>query len=98
MALRSFTPINRSGTITLGGTVQTVAAANPNRNGFRFVNNSANAMWISDNSVDPSATEGYPVAAGASLYMGGMDGGPMSNSAIKVFCATSTSKFTAVEF
>lgn len=98
MALRSFNPTNRSGTITSGGVVQTVAAANANRNGFRFVNNSANPMLISDNSVDPSATEGYPVAAGASIVMGGMDGGPMSNAAIKVYCATTSSKFTAVEF
>lgn len=42
------TPIDISGTITLGGTAQQLVAANANRTGFMVQNNSDALLWISE--------------------------------------------------
>lgn len=41
------TYVDKSGTLTLGGTAQTVAASNANRQGFIIQNNSSGILWFS---------------------------------------------------
>jgi hypothetical protein len=82
---------DRSGSITTGGTAQTVAAANANRIGLTFQNTSDTEMRVTENGTTATAATGYLVAAGQFIRVN-------SNKAISVFCATTGKTFAATEF
>lgn len=86
---------DRSGTMTLGGTSQQLAAANATRKYFFFENVSAEDMWINFGSAAVANQPSIRV-----LHDGGsftMEGSFVSNQTINVVSATTTSAFTAKE-
>jgi hypothetical protein len=92
----SGTLTDRSGTITLGGTAQTLMAANPARRGWLVQNNSAGTLWI--NEIGGTAVQLQPslsITAG-SLYTSPTPGA--SNAAISIIGATTSQAFTAREW
>jgi hypothetical protein len=82
---------DRSGTITLGGTAQNVAAANASRQALTFQNTSDTEMRVTENGTAATATTGYQVTAGQYLRIN-------SNKAVSVFCATTGKTFAATEW
>jgi hypothetical protein len=85
---------DRSGSITAGGTAQTIAAANGSRS-FLFVQNiSDTTMWL-DFGVDAVADEpSIRLVAGASFSADGRD---VPTGAASIICATTGKKFSARE-
>ena len=87
---------NKSGTITLGGTSQTLAAANAARQGWWVQNHSVGDLWVND--LGAAAIIGQPsikIPAGA-LYeppYGGHGG-----AALAIIGATTAQAFTAREW
>ena len=86
---------NLSGTITLGGTAQTLAAANANRRGFYFQNVSDTDMWIRFNGTAAATQPSLKIPAGA-LYEPPVGG--IKLTAISVFCATTGKAFSSEEW
>ena len=87
---------DRSGTITLGGTAQSLMAANPSRKGYLIQNNSAGTLWF--NELGATAVQAAPsisIAAGA-LYQSPSPGA--SALAISIIGATTGQAFTAREW
>lgn len=82
---------DRSGSITAANTAQDVAPANPSRVGLTFQNTSDTVMRLAENGSDASASNGYSVAAGASVNVS-------TNRRISVFCATAGKTFAATEY
>jgi hypothetical protein len=92
----SATMVDRSGTITLGGTAQALMAANPARKGYLIQNNSAGVLWF--NEIGGTAVLAQPsisLAAGA-LYQSPSPGA--SAAAISIIGATTGQAFTAREW
>ena len=92
----SATMVDRSGTITLGGTAQQLMAANPNRKGYFIQNNSAGVLWF--NELGATAVQAAPsisIAAGA-LYQSPSPGA--SALAISIIGATTAQAFSAREW
>lgn len=86
--------INRSGSITAGGTRQAVAAALVGRKYFLFQNVSDTVMWINFGTD--------AIADSPSIYippLGGfvLEGSAVSAERIDVICATTAKKYTAKE-
>jgi hypothetical protein len=92
----SGTLTDRSGTITLGGTAQTLMIANASRKGWLVQNNSAGTLWI--NEIGGTAVQAQPsisITAG-SLYTSPTPGA--SNAAISIVGATTSQAYTAREW
>jgi len=91
-----YTMTDRSGTITLGGTAQTLMAANPLRRGYLIQNNSAGTLWFNELGVTAvQASPSISIAAGA-LYQSPSPG--TSALAISIIGATTGQAFTAREW
>jgi hypothetical protein len=91
------TKTDRSGVITLGGTAQTLMAANSARKGWSFQNKSATDMYFNDLGNSASATSNSSVYLPAGAYYESEPGGA-SIAAISIFCATTNAPFVAKEW
>lgn len=83
---------DRSGSITLGGTAQVLAAANTARRGLTGQNISTGDLWINElgGTAAADTVGSYKVAAGATFTV-------QTNRAISIVGATTGQKFTATE-
>jgi hypothetical protein len=82
---------NRGGTITTGGTAQSLAPANANRRSLTGQNQSAGDLWI--NEVGGTATNAQPsfrVTAGATFSIS-------TNQAVSIWGATTGQAWSATE-
>lgn len=85
---------DRSGSLTLGGTAQTLAASNSSRKYFLFVNQSSGNMWL---NFTTTATQDQPsilIVSNGSLVM---ESSFVSTEAISVIGATTGQKWSAKE-
>lgn len=84
--------VNRSGSITTGGTSQLVAAANTNRLALDYQNISDETMWITEHLTTAAAdTAGcWKLDPGDCWYA-------TTNRAVYVVSATTGKKFTCTE-
>lgn len=84
---------NKSGSITLGGTSQSLAVDNPGRHGLYIQNISAEDMWVNPfGAVAAAATAGsFKIVSFGFLNI-------PTNDAVAIVAATTGSKFTAVEY
>ena len=83
-----------SGTITAGGTVQTLAPANSERKAFYIQNDSDTDMKVSmDSGAPATATVGYLVEPG---YYWEPPVPPVGK--VTIYCATTGKAFSAAEF
>jgi hypothetical protein len=58
-------PVDKSGTIAVGGTPQTLLATNPSRGGWTIINTSASVLWINELGVPATgAAPSIPVSPG----------------------------------
>jgi hypothetical protein len=89
------TPTDGSGTITLGGTAQTLFAANPNRKGFSLDNVSSGDLWFSELDTATTSQPSYKVPSGA-LYESIT--GACPTGAISIIGATTSQAFSAREW
>lgn len=95
-SLISATVVNRSGTITLGGTAQVLCAANPARRGLVIQNNSPGDLWI--DRAGGTATIGQPsLCLPAGSYYEAPQGGCTTTS-VSIIGATTGQAFTAEEY
>ena len=87
-----------SGTITLGGTAQTLLAANTSRKYFEFQNRSVTDMILCIGST-ATATNGIILAGGVGGVGGSytMPANVVMTGAISIFCATTGRAFTYLE-
>ena len=86
-------PVDRSSTITAGGTAQVLLAANANRKGIEFFNNSVGSIWL--NVVGPAAAGGGSIE----VRSGGYWSPPVVPvTAISVIGATTGQAFTCWEY
>lgn len=81
------------GTITTGGTAQTVFAANPLRSYLLIQNTSPNLMMLTLTGSTPSATVGIALPQ----YAGYEATSAVPNGPIQIWCATTGSTFHAVQ-
>lgn len=89
----SASPVDRSSTITTGGTAQVLLAANANRKGIEFFNNSVGSIWLN--------VVGTATAGGGSIEVrsGGYWSPPVVPvTAISVIGATTGQAFTCWEY
>lgn len=86
---------DRSGTITTGGTAQTLMAVNMKRYGFFIQNLSTADLYINSLGTASAARPSIKIPAGA-LYEAPLYGVPVG--AISIFGATTAQEFTAVEW
>ncbi len=93
---------DRSGTVTAGGTAQTVMSTNPTRKYFFFMNLSNSVMWLNWNGVAAADSPSIPIAAASSD--GATDGGVYAfesefcpQNSLSLFCATTAEKFICKE-
>lgn len=89
------TPVNRSGTITAGGTAQTLMAANAARRGWSLMNVSAGDLWFYELGAATTTQPSIKVEAGA-LYESPRFGVP--SGAISIIGATTGQAFSAREW
>lgn len=84
---------DRSGAITVGGTAQTLAAANTARTGLTGQNISSGDLWINEIGGTAAAdTAGsYKIPAGGTFEVS-------TNRAVSIVGATTGQKFTATEY
>lgn len=87
--------VDRSGTITAGGTAQQLMPANSARRGFFLQNNSTADLWINPNAAAVASQPSLKVPAGA-LYESPFGGAPAG--AISIIGATTGQAFSAREF
>lgn len=83
---------SRSGSITTGGTAQSLAAANPKRLSLTGQNISSGDLWINeDGGTAAVATEGsWQIPPGVTFSIS-------TNEAVSIIGATTGQKFTAME-
>lgn len=81
-----------SGSITTGGTAQTVFAANTNRRYLYIQNNSTAALWINFTTTATTSQPSIQIAAGADFVM---DGSFVSTELVSIVGATTGQTFTA---
>jgi hypothetical protein len=89
-------PVNRSGTITTGGTAQILMSANPIRRGFDIQNNSAGDLAINVTNGTASLTANSIIIPTGSLYESPLSG--CTNYAISIIGATTGQVFFASEW
>lgn len=85
--------VNRSGTITTGGTAQQLTAANDSRLGWSIQNTSATDLWVSDVGTASAGGTSYKVPAGTSFTPPAVALGVIS-----IFGATTAQSFAAREW
>jgi hypothetical protein len=87
------TGTDRSGSITTGGTAQTLAALNNARRGLTIQNISTADMWINETGGTAAAnTAGsFQLTAGNTAYIS-------TRQAVSIIGATTGQKFSATEF
>jgi hypothetical protein len=91
----ALTCADRSGAVTVGGTAQSLMAANPLRRGYRVQNVSSADLWLNDTgSPATAAPPSIKLAAGA-LYESPPWGA--SSAAISILGAASGQAFAAME-
>jgi hypothetical protein len=85
--------VDKSGTITAGGTAQTLFAAAAITHGGYFQNLSTVNMWIRDDGTAASAAPGSVLvpANGGFFYW---DNTGVPTTSVSIFCATTASQFT----
>lgn len=88
--------VDRSGTITTGGTAQNIMAANSSRRGAWFQNNSDADMRINATGA-ASASSGLVLPASKNAYFDFQSGG-VPVTAISVWCGTTGKAFEAREW
>ena len=83
---------SRSGSITLGGTAQDLAAANTSRKSLTIQNISSGDLWINENGGTASVegTDAYRLTPGAWASAS-------TNEKVSIIGATTGQKFTAME-
>jgi hypothetical protein len=92
----SNTPVvDISGTITLGGTAQTISTANPGRTGYLIRNNSAVSLWVSDLTTAVQSQPSLEIKAGE-LWETPLNYKPIG--AISIIGSTTSQAFTAREW
>jgi hypothetical protein len=96
-SLSGVTKTDRSGAITLGGTAQSLMAANAARKGWSFQNKSSADMYFNDLGGTASATANNATYLPAGAYYESEPGGA-SVQAISIFCATTNASFAAKEW
>jgi hypothetical protein len=89
------TTTDKSGTITTGGTAQTVMASNTARRGYFFQNNSSSTMWISTITTAVASQPSIRVDPGDSVWN---QPGIAPTGALSVICATTGATFSAREY
>lgn len=89
------TMINRSGTVTAGGTAQTIAASNSNRRGFWIQNVSTSDIWISSIGTAAASQPSIKIPPNA-LYE--MPSHGVSTGAVSLFGAVTGQAFSAREW
>lgn len=88
--------IDRSGTITAGGTAQTLMATRGNRKGFYIQNQSTGDLWINEIGGVAAATQpSLRIVAGA-FYCNEFSGPALNR--ISIFGATTGQAFAAREW
>jgi hypothetical protein len=88
---------DRSGVITLGGTAQTLMAANSARTGWSFQNKSSADMYFNDLGGTANSTSNNSVYLPAGAYYESEIGGA-SLQAISLICAVTGASFVAKEW
>lgn len=88
-------PVNRSGTITTGGSAQQLAAANTARKGLGVQNQSSGSLWIYELGTATLAQPSWEIKAGETLVL---DNGSASTAAISIIGATTGQAFAAREW
>lgn len=92
MLTTSAQTVDRSGSITAGGTAQDIYSAEQKpRLGFEFFNTSDTVMYL-DFGTAATTTKGIPVPAGGSYYLPG-SGGVVPSGRLSVLCATTGKTF-----
>jgi len=89
-------PVDKSGSITAGGTAQVAMVANGGRQGFVFQNVSAGDLWVDFTGTAVADKPSIKVVAGALLDCS--DGGICPITAMSVIGATTGQKFTLWEY
>lgn len=87
--------VDRSGTITTGGTAQTIMAVNAKRAYLMIQNNSDTNMWINFTTAAVQAQPSILLIPNASFTF---ESGPASTELVSVIGATTGKSFTAKEF
>lgn len=96
---QTVTLANISGTITTGGTAQTLAAANPTRHGCVIQNLSSGDLWINDMGGTAVASQpSIKVAAGAQYICGSGGGRWAPGSAMSIIGATTAQAYAGREW
>lgn len=88
--------IDRSGTITTGGTAQTLMVENSAREGFMVQNNSTGDLWINELGNTAAASQPAIKIASGQIYET-VQGQPCLY-AVSIFGATTAQAFTAREW
>jgi hypothetical protein len=96
-SMTGVTKADRSGVIALGGTAQSLMAANPARLGWSFQNKSSADMYFNDlgGTASPASNNSTYLPAGA--YYESEVGGA-SVAAISLYCAVTNASFVAKEW
>lgn len=84
--------INRSGSITAGGTAQTLAAKNHDRTSLTVQNISSGDLWLNETGGTAAAD-----AAGSFRLTAGSMATITNGNAVSIVGATTGQKFTATE-
>lgn len=92
LAVKQSSLIDGSGTITTGGTAQTVFAANGSRRYLYVQNNSTAALWINFTTAATTSQPSLEIVAGNSFVM---DSSFVSTEAVSIIGATTGQTFTA---
>lgn len=87
--------LDKSGTITLGGTAQPLMAANPARKGIQIYNVSGGDLWFSEVGTASAGSGSIKIASGG--YFASPVGG-VTLGAISIYGATTSQAFTAWQY
>lgn len=84
--------VSRSGSITTGGTAQTLAPANSARTGLQGVNKSSGILYLNEVGGTASSTDpdSYPIQPGGGFTI-------QTNQTVSVWGATTGQSWTATE-
>lgn len=86
---------DRSGTITLGGTAQTIAAANGSRDYIIVQNVSDTAMWLNIGAVATAGNGSFLLAANGGSFVA--EATKIPTGYVSILCATTGKAYTAKE-
>lgn len=86
---------DRSGSITLGGTAQTIAAVNGRRTYLIVQNISDTTMWLNLGGTATAGSGSFLLAANGGSYAA--EGSAIPSGAVSILCATTGKEFTAKE-